>query len=382
VNGAGEPLRVALVHPFSWPEVRRGGERYLDDLGGYLAGRGHRVEVITGTDGPSTTEARRDGVVVRRLHHRLGRRLERMDVSKADAFGAVALPRLLIGRYDVVHALTPSPALAARATRNRTVFTILGHPTADQLGVRRFDERIFHAALRRSDEVVALSEASAAAAQEVFGKPVGVLPPGVRLERFPLEPEPRTGPPRVLFSAASDDPRKRLDLVLEAFAGLLQRRPDARLLLSGSGDPTWAIDRIASGREAVAAAVDRLGAGGLDDVPSRYRAATVTVLPSRYEAFGLALVESLSSGTPVVCTQDGGMPEIVDDRRVGRVVPRDDPAALATALDEAIDLAADPATPARCAAHAQRWGWQEIGPRHEEVYRSVLAGQRAGASRA
>ena len=379
MTGAAERLRVALVHPFSWPEVRRGGERYLDDLGGYLAGRGHQVEVITGTDGPSTTDEGPDGVVVRRLHHRLGRRLERMDVSKADAFGAVALPRLLVGRYDVVHALTPSPALTARATRNSTVFTILGHPTADQLGVRRFDERIFHAALRRSSAVVALSRASAAAAQEVFGRPVDVLPPGVRLERFPLEPSPRTGPPRVLFSAASDDPRKRLDLVLEAFADLLVRRPDARLLLSGPGDPTWAIDRVTRGRDAVAAAVDRLGAGGLDDVPGRYRAATVTVLPSRHEAFGLALVESLSSGTPVVCTQDGGMPEIVDDRGVGRVVPRDDPTALAAALDEVIDLAADPTTPARCAAHAARWGWQEIGPRHEQVYRSVLAGRGEGA---
>jgi len=51
---------------------------------------------------------------------------------------------------------------------------------------------------------------------------------------------------------------------------------------------------------------------------------------------------------------------------------RDRLVTLADALGEAITLAADPATPARCAAHARRWGWVEtVGPMHEAVYRDV-----------
>ena len=53
-----QPLRIAVVHPFSWPEVRRGGERYLDDLVWYLTEAGHAVDVVTGTTSPSFVAAR------------------------------------------------------------------------------------------------------------------------------------------------------------------------------------------------------------------------------------------------------------------------------------------------------------------------------------
>ena len=103
-----------------------------------------------------------------------------------------------------------------------------------------------------------------------------------------------------------------------------------------------------------------LGVGRLEELPARYRDADVTVLPSRGEAFGLVLVESLASGTPVVCSSSGGMAEIVDDKSVGRVFAADDVADLQRALIETIELGRDPSTAARCAAHARRWGWNEI----------------------
>ena len=104
----------------------------------------------------------------------------------------------------------------------------------------------------------------------------------------------------------------------------------------------------------------------------------MTVLPARDEAFGLALVESLASGTPVVCSKDGGMPEIVDDPCVGVTFSPRDAGALAGALDAAIDLAADPGTAQRCARHARRWDWETvIGPAHEACYRGLVARRRA-----
>ena len=72
------------------------------------------------------------------------------------------------------------------------------------------------------------------------------------------------------------------------------------------------------------------------------------------------------------------MPEIVTDDGVGRVAGRaGDVDALAAAVDAVIDLAADPETSARCVAHAHRWGWEEtIGPRHTELYRSLVGPER------
>jgi glycosyltransferase involved in cell wall biosynthesis len=121
------------------------------------------------------------------------------------------------------------------------------------------------------------------------------------------------------------------------------------------------------------AITDALGVGELAELPDRYRAASLTVLPSVNEAFGLVLAESLACGTPVVGHDTAGIPEVVDRCGIGRTVPVGDVSALATAFDEVIELSRDPAGPRRCADHARRWGWREmVGPAHEALYKRVL----------
>jgi glycosyltransferase involved in cell wall biosynthesis len=117
-------------------------------------------------------------------------------------------------------------------------------------------------------------------------------------------------------------------------------------------------------------------------MPARYRDATITVLPAAQEAFGLVLAESLACGTPVVGSSEGGISEVIARPEVGRTAPYGDHVGLAHALDEVIDLAADPATPDRCARHARRWGWKEvIGPAHENVYRAAVTSRRSSRNR-
>jgi glycosyltransferase involved in cell wall biosynthesis len=369
-------LRVALVHPYTWPDVRRGGERYVEDLAVFLASHGVTVDVVAGSRESSVTR-RPDGVTVRRLRHVLGQKFRRWNVTAVETFALPAWVALARHRYDVVHAMTPTAAIASRLARRPTVYTVIGHPTEEQLGQRRYDRRVFATAVRSATVAAALSRASADQVARLFGRPAEVLTPGVRSALFPPDLTPRTGPPRVLFSAAPEDRRKGLDVAVAAFGRLLDVHPDARLWISGAGDWEWAFSAIGSTdeRARVLAATDRLGPGSVDDVPARYRAASVTLLPSVDEAFGMVLVESLASGTPVVCSPSGGMPEIVDGAPVGVVAPRT-PEALAAALGEALVLAADPGTPARCAAHARRWDWEQtVGPIHLALYRRV-AGQR------
>ena len=375
-----QPLRIAVVHPFSWPEVRRGGERYLDDLVWYLTEAGHAVDVVTGTTGPSLVTAR-SGMTERRRRNVVPERLRRRNVSPVDTFGLAALPPLLRRRYDVVHALTPTAALAARLAGQRTLYTVLGHPTEEQFGRRPLDRRLVAAAVRRASAVTALSRASAAQVEAMFGRRPDVLSPGVRMSRFPPKDGPAVDAPRILFSADASDARKGVVLALEAIVQLAERRRGARLVLSGPGDHHWALAQLGAAAERAEAVTDVLGPGVPGDVPGRYRDATVTVLPARHEAFGLALVESLASGTPVVCSSDGGMPEIVDDPCVGVTFSPEDKGALAGAIEAAIDLAADPGTAPRCARHATRWAWETVvGPAHEACYRGLVARRRATPS--
>lgn len=359
------------MHAYALDEVQRGGERYLDDLAWHLRSAGHRVDLIAGTAGPSRTEVV-DGIRHRRVHHREGRLVRRYGLLPPDSIGAAALPTLLRHRYDVVHGFTESAALAARLAGQRTVFTTLGMRDTGAFAGKRRDWVAFRAAVRLAHATTAVSEAAAGRVTDLTGHPAIGLYAGVRLDRFPLEPAPRTGPPRLLFASDRSERRKGLRVLLAAMGRVLDRHPDARLVLAAPGEDPGAYDDLPDGGARVRAAVDDLGPDvALDEL---YRSSTVTVLPSSHEALGLVLVESLASGTPVVACPGGGPAEVVSTPDVGRLSAFGDAGALAFALLEAIALARLPGTAERCAAHASRWDWAtRVGPEHEALYESVAA---------
>jgi phosphatidyl-myo-inositol alpha-mannosyltransferase len=188
----------------------------------------------------------------------------------------------------------------------------------------------------------------------------------------------RTGPPSILYASDLSVERKGLDTLLAAVGRLLPTRPELRLVLAGPGDPDWAFARLAADdRDRVRAGTDVVGVGEPDELPRRYAAATLTALPAKEEAFGLVLVESLATGTPVVGCTGSGMTDIVSSSDVGRLVPYHDAAALAVALAETIDVAGQPSTPTACRAAAARFDWDSVvGPAHEAVYAAVSRGRR------
>lgn len=359
-------MKVALVHPFAWPDVRRGGERYLDDLQWYLRGQGHHVDVITGTRERGGAVDVVNGVN-RRLKHLPELVVWRAGVKllEPDMFGLRVLPTLLRHRYDVVHALMPTAALAARLARQPVVFTLLGHPSKALLQGHATKRRILQQAVESARVVTALSPQVAEDVHAMFGCTPTVLAPGVRVSRY--QPSSRAATPTILFASALT-PVKGLDVLLAAFCEVAAAHPTVRLLLSGPGDAEWAFARVGAGLAPYRHRIDNVGPGVPDDLPRRYAEAHVTVLPSRNEAFGLALAESLASGTPVVGCVGGGADEIVTNA-VGRTVTYGDAPALAAAISEVLVLAADLATASRCVDRAFTWDWQRsIGPAHEVLY--------------
>lgn len=367
-------MRIALVHPFAWPDVRRGGERYLDDLAWFLRRQGHDVDVVTGSAGPTLRRPTEHGSDLR-LHHLPNLEIWRMNVKlrEVDTFGARAFPTLLRQRYDIVHALMPTPSLAAGLAGQRVVLTLLGHPTEAVAHVRAAKRRALFAAVRNATTLTALSTRVAADVESVFGRSPVVLAPGLRDGRF--APAPRGAVPTIFFASAMV-PEKGIDVLLKAFAIVAAQRADVRLMLSGPGDPKWAFDAAGADLAPYLDRVDNVGPGDPADLPGRYAAAHVTVLPSRNEAFGLALAESLASGTPVVGCAGGGADDIVTEE-VGRIVEHGNVPALAAALVEVLELATTAGIADRCVARAQLWDWStSIGPQHVAVYEETLTRRR------
>jgi glycosyltransferase involved in cell wall biosynthesis len=83
--------------------------------------------------------------------------------------------------------------------------------------------------------------------------------------------------------------------------------------------------------------VEWVGPREQSELADLYRRASLFVMPSYYESFGISVIEAMAFGLPVVCTHAGGLPELVQDRLTGRVVSPGDPAALAGGIFQSLD---------------------------------------------
>jgi phosphatidylinositol alpha-mannosyltransferase len=368
-------MRIALLHPTYWPEVRRGSERLAHDLGTTLAQRGHDVTLLTSHRAWPTTSTE-DGMRVRRSWRPPtipGLHWYEDHVVNVPA----AIWRLLRGEFDLAHALFPADAWAALQARRRGgppyVFSIHGIINREALVRRRYRIEMFRDASAGAAATSALSEAAVEPLRRYLlaTDPV-VLPGGMIGERF-AGPVERAPEPTVICPASLDDARKRGHLLLEAFALVRERRPDARLVLAGGRDPFSAGGQRVEGFPDPGSLPEGVTASDPDDagLAAAYRRAWVTVLPSIDEAFGLVLVESLAAGTPVVGARSGACPELVTDDAIGRLYEPDDAESLAAAIEAGLELAGDPDTVDRCRAAAEPWDWQRVIERYETVYRAA-----------
>jgi glycosyltransferase involved in cell wall biosynthesis len=119
---------------------------------------------------------------------------------------------------------------------------------------------------------------------------------------------------------------KGLDTLIRA----AQQLNNTHLLIAGSGPEEAALRALAAGSPAIHFI------GHRDDVALWMQIAGVIAIPSRRESFGRVVLEAMANGRPVVATRVGGLPEVVEDGVTGLLIPIDDEAALAAALERVL----------------------------------------------
>ena len=233
-------MKVAITHPYSWPEVRRGAERIVVETARALAGRGHDVTILTSGRRPGR---RRDhGVrVVTFL------RLFQNPFRHERWFGWRVLPNLVGGRFDVVHSFMPYDGVAAlrsrRLTGNRTVYDEMGIPVRSWW-VTQPNQKARLRIARDVDVYGCMSDHALNALERGFGRTGSLIPGGVRLSEFRPAAE-REERPTLLFSGKIDEPRKGVATLLESVALLAEQEPDVRLWLSGPGETASLLEAAA-----------------------------------------------------------------------------------------------------------------------------------------
>jgi N-acetyl-alpha-D-glucosaminyl L-malate synthase BshA len=165
-------------------------------------------------------------------------------------------------------------------------------------------------------------------------------------------------------------PVKRIDAVMAVFARVLENLP-AQLVLVGDGPELGTAYRL--GRElGIADHVDAIGAQ--EAVIPLLSAADLFLLPSAQESFGLAALEAMACEVPVVASNVGGLPEVIDHGRSGFL---HDPTDLDGMAASGVALLEDPRLHARIARTARDhvldcFGVERIVPLYEDCYQRVL----------
>ncbi|MFN8535182.1 MAG: glycosyltransferase family 1 protein [Dehalococcoidia bacterium] len=231
--------------------------------------------------------------------------------------------------------------------------------------------------LRFAQAIVADSEATRRDILRLtkVGAPITVVPLGVDPSFAPADPQSvsalrarygLSGP--FLLYVGTLEPRKGIDTLVDALALL-----EGRLPLVLAGQRGWYWDRVASriARHGLADRVVRLDYVPDADLPALYSAAEVFVYPSRYEGFGLPVLEAMACGAPVVTTTAASLPEVAGEAAV--LAAPDDAATLAASIARLLDdrtLAA--ALAGRGQARAATFTWERTARATLAVYEAVL----------
>ena len=405
----GQPIhRVAMlsVHgcPLMLPAVRSAGGMnvYLRKISQLLAERGVCVDVFTRNHHAGGPELLELGPNARVVHLSAGE----PELSKEEVVPYLAdytdhLRRFVAEEgtaYDLVHShYWLSGDVGAGIAREWGVPHLVSYHTIAAQKQRAGGEPESPVRLEAEARM-------AAAADRVFASTVGEaedigalfgLPPerlhvvhgGVDTELFRprdrAEARRATGiaeHERVVLFVGRLEPFKGPDILVRALAEM-RDASDVRLVLVGGSEE----ERSAGWLEDIAA---DLGVGSRvrwqpaipqADLPDFYASADVCAVPSFHESFGLAALEAMACGIPVVAADVGGLSSLVRDGETGRLVPSHDPRAFAAALEELLD---DPEHASRMGAAARAWAsgftWDRSVDETLDGYRSVLS---AGSER-
>lgn len=197
---------------------------------------------------------------------------------------------------------------------------------------------------------------------------------GIDTSLFSPDATVERSPHELVCIGRASDPNKGIRTLIEAMPHLPKH---TTLTLVDSDHPGNEVFKWA--REAgVADRLDVPGRVPTEELVALYRRATIVVVPSRYEGFGLPAVEAMACSAPVVACRAGALPEVVEAAGGGVLVPRDDPKAMAAAI---AGLLSDPERRRELGARARprveaTFGWERVAEATSRVYEEVVAERR------
>jgi N-acetyl-alpha-D-glucosaminyl L-malate synthase BshA len=360
------------------------------ELGQELAARGHDVHFITYA--PPIRMNRNDprihfheaAVVSYPLFDHSPYTLS-LSVKMLEVFEAEALDILHV-HYAIPHSVSALLARQMAAPRRLPFITTLHGTDITLVGNNPNFLPITRYSIELSDGVTSISHYLYRRTIEEFGirRTIEVIPNFVNCDLYSRKPNPALraewapdGEP-ILMHLSNFRPVKRILDAVEIFA-LVRERMKARLVMIGDGPDRAPAEELARKR---GVEKDVLFLGKQNAIPEKLGQADLFLLPSRLESFGLAALEAMACEVPVIATNAGGVPEVIENGVDGYLV---EPGDVKSAANYAIDLLsrADRGREIGQLArtHARKkFCANDVIPMYERYYERVLAQQAVAVS--
>ncbi|MCH1550332.1 MAG: glycosyltransferase family 4 protein [Pseudomonadales bacterium] len=407
-----KPLRIALLgyrsNPFS------GGQGiYLKYVSRALKDIGHHVDVISGEPYPDLDDDisliklpglnlydKQDPLRALKLKH-LGSATDLFEWWSMNSggfpepytFGQRAKKYLLKHhhQYDIIHDnQSLSYGVLALQRKGLAVTTTIHHPITFDLdialahtpnrGARLMIKRWHHflnmqtRVAKRLHHITTVSECAKRDIASAFGvnqAKIKMIHNGVDSHTFKPLPHIKRASHHLITTASADQPLKGTQYLIPAIAQLKQQYPQLRLTFIGKPKSGGHTAKLITDL-ALNDTIDFKHGIAPEEIVRLYATATIAVVPSQYEGFGLPAAEAMACAVPVVATDGGALPEVVGD--AGITVPKGNPNALARAIAKLLD------NPERRQAYAEAgrlrmtttFNWKLTAERLSHYYQDVV----------
>ncbi len=345
-------MRIALLTSFFPPQTCHGIAKYIDDLAIGLSEHGHNVVIFAQRRNKPQTEKRFLFTIqwTQKYKGFFTKYVPSLGLIISSFCSYKALMRSHKSNpYDIIE--YPNDGITGLATlllglgKQRPIFvTRLSSPRAifpKKNKLHRITETLESWQTNLSDGIISNTEANLKLCTNIYNipqkKPKIVISHSIQTEGMKQETSVTSDDTYHVLFVGRMEKRKGFDVLAASWPAIIKSIPNARLLVVGQDLPykknisffNWSTRKIP---KKCLSTIDYLGMVNSDQLLSLYKKCHVCVVPSRYESFGLVILEAMRFGKPVVGCRVGGIPEVIADNKTGILVPKDDPLALKQAV--------------------------------------------------
>lgn len=385
-------MHIAMVNPFFYP-FRGGTENYVLDLSKYLVNKGHEVDVICSREKGQAKEENLFGINVHRLNSLIVYKLPALlPPPYAHPIGYTYTGYKLLKKInpDLIHLhsryfLSYYPLLLHKKLLHKKMLLTIHNSRPEDINWQTnffgglFDDVFGNFLMRRTDFIFGNSKYSldVTVPKNYPKEKTGVAYNGIYTQKWKkknMSLKDNYGAEYLLLTDARLVPQKGIEFLLEALKGLDE---DFHLIIKGRFDASGfnyesKIKKLINSSELkgkVSLKPERLTE---DEMIELYSAADVFVLPSLHEPFGIVLIQAMATETPIVATNVGGIPEVLDDSAL--MVPARNPIALKKAIQKYLNdkkLRKEKAKQARERV-VNNFDWKIVGRQVEKQYEKMI----------